>query len=541
MSILKYGLMVGLMILCVSSVQGAATSIQAYYQIGSQIQPANTELEIPFNAEKILFDIGDQNEETSPHGHRVQYRLNGVDSNWHQKRDEMSVTVIFYDALGDQVGQQIYLINGKSPGWSGSITQSTFTHHHEELVVPPGAERLSMVLSSAGPPTTVGIFVLADLLVQENDPVQTILDTRPFLQGSTDALSRWIRTGRRPSMAKLVPKPGASSPDQAFCLLDDDPTSYGEWTSVWQTSPKLTPGKSLSIDWNEIYDTGMVKYFRVAYPLPAPGRYQLTVQEVDALDHPLPVENMVEITVLPPYWKSPWFWTKCALALGLILFLAIGYLRYSRNRLQQQRLRLVEQERLRIARDLHDELGARITHISLMSSFASTNTSPADSSIKLREISTMARDLMASLSEVVWVVNPEKDRLESMIDYLCQIIRQLCQPANLKCYIDECTEKKDYAVSSQVRHHIVLAVKEAVNNAIKHSGATELHTAIRFQSPHLTITISDNGKGLPTDLQAKGNGIKNMRERLSLMNGRIDINSAPGKGTRIRFEINLPS
>ena len=91
--------------------------------------------------------------------------------------------------------------------------------------------------------------------------------------------------------------------------------------------------------------------------------------------------------------------------------------------------------------------------------------------------------------------------------------------------------------SSEVRHHVVLAIKEAVNNAIRHSGATELHTSMKFRAPILTITITDNGQGLPSNLPTEGNGIRNMRERLALINGRMEIAGVPGKGTRVSFEI----
>ena len=149
----------------------------------------------------------------------------------------------------------------------------------------------------------------------------------------------------------------------------------------------------------------------------------------------------------------------------------------------------------------------------------------------------MARDLVASLSEVVWAVNPENDRLESTVHFLCQVIQRLCQPSPLKCRVAESTGDAEYAVPSQVRHHLVLAVKEAVNNAIKHSGATTLHARIRFCVPLLTISIADNGKGFHCNSPVEGNGMKNMQERIRLANGRIEIESSPGNGTLILFEV----
>ena len=531
----------------VAALHAAPTSTQVYFEVGARIEHANAALKIPYNAHRILFDIGDSPDTFPQRESRVRYRLNGIEPDWQQKRDEMSVTVIFYNAIGDQVRQQVYVVNGKSPGWNGSVEHSTFTHRHEVLTVPPDAEHLALVISSAGPPTTVGIFIVDEVrVVQGGDgggSGEAILDSRPFQQGSGGSASGWIRTGRHPSMARMIPLPGAPSTSsvKAFCIRDDDPASYAEWTSLWGNRPRVTPGRRVSIDWNEIYDSGLAKWSRVAYSMPPPGRYQFTVQEVDFLDNPLPAENTIAITVLPPYWRDPWFWGKGACGAVLLAFLGARYWRHTQNRLRLQRIRLVEQERMRIARDLHDDLGARLTHITLMSAFAASNTASVDPNAKFGEISSMSRDLVASLSEVVWAVNPENDRLEPMIHYLCQLIQRLCQPSPIKCRIDEVTGSAEYTVSSQVRHHVVLAVKEAVNNVIKHSEAAELHARIRFHAPLLTISIADDGKGLPAEPRPEGNGIRNMRNRIALVNGSIAIESTPETGTRVLFEIPICS
>ncbi|HTJ78714.1 MAG TPA: sensor histidine kinase [Rariglobus sp.] len=540
----KIGLWFGVMGIqpwAVVALPAAPTSTQVYFSTNGDIEHANAALEIPANAQDVFFDIGDPDDSLSKNGSRVRYRLEGIDSDWRQKIDEMSFTVFFYNATGDQVGQRIYNVTGKSSGWGGSIEQSKFTHRHEDITVPKGAAYLSVVMSSAGPPTTVGLYIIKDIVVVQegagDHAPQTILDSRPFLQGSSATTSEWIRTGRRPSMASLIPAPGVTPPTRAFCILDDDGTSYAEWGSPWKDSGRLTPGHHLSVDWNEIYETGMFKWNRVRYPLPPSGHYRFAVQEVDILDHPRVPVTSLEITILPPYWRNPWFWGKCTGGVALLILIGTLYWRHTRNRLKLQQARLMEQERMRIARDLHDDLGARLTHISLMSAFAGSNVPPAGAPAKFQEISTMTRDLVTSLSEVVWAVNPENDRLESMVHYLCHLIQRLCQPSSLKCRVDELTGETEYAVSSQLRHHVMLAVKEAVNNALKHSEATELHARIRFQAPILTISIADNGKGLPETPRTDGNGMKNMRERIALVNGRIKIESTPGKGTLVLFEI----
>jgi signal transduction histidine kinase len=138
---------------------------------------------------------------------------------------------------------------------------------------------------------------------------------------------------------------------------------------------------------------------------------------------------------------------------------------------------------------------------------------------------------------VVWMVNPENDHLESLVSFLCHLIHSLCEPASIRCRIDALGVINERAVPSTTRHHVSLAVKEAVHNALKHSGATELQASIRFNAPLLTILISDNGRGFEEGRTKQGNGISNMRHRMAMVKGRVAIESLKGKGTTICFEV----
>ena len=158
------------------------------------------------------------------------------------------------------------------------------------------------------------------------------------------------------------------------------------------------------------------------------------------------------------------------------------YLLLTKTRRQFERTRLVEKERLRIAQDLHDDLGARLTHISLLSSHAARSAASHESIESFHEISNMTRELVAALSETVWAVNPTNDHLESLIGFLCRTIDSQCRAAKVRYRIDAPAIADPRMVSSDVRHHIVLAVKEALNNALKHSGTAEIFATIGFQT-----------------------------------------------------------
>jgi len=201
---------------------------------------------------------------------------------------------------------------------------------------------------------------------------------------------------------------------------------------------------------------------------------------------------------------------------------------------------MIERERLRIARDLHDDLGARLTHISLVSGLAENEPQEAATREHFQKISRMARELVAALYQTVWTVNPEHDHLESLINYVCQLTQNLCETARIRCRIHSCETPGQRRVTSETRHNITLAVKEALHNAIKHAGATEITVRMEFQDPRLRITIADNGRGFDPAQAAAGNGLGNMRRRMQLIGGTLDLESVPGSGARATLEAPIP-
>ena len=166
-------------------------------------------------------------------------------------------------------------------------------------------------------------------------------------------------------------------------------------------------------------------------------------------------------------------------------------------RLKQQRA--LEQERLRIAHDIHDDLGARMTQISLLSAMSQENPAfPDKARADFDKISKMSRELVAALYETVWAVNPENDNLEALGNYLCQMVKQLCEQTSLRCRFHVQGLPHEVQVSSQTRHNITMAVKEAVHNVIKHAGATEVTIRMVFTDGLLDVFVHDDGAGFET-------------------------------------------
>jgi signal transduction histidine kinase len=200
--------------------------------------------------------------------------------------------------------------------------------------------------------------------------------------------------------------------------------------------------------------------------------------------------------------------------------------------------RALEQERLRIAHDIHDDLGARVTQISLVSAMAQNSSAISVAARSdFARISQMARDTVSALYETVWAVNPENDNLDALGNYLCQMVHQLCEQAQLSCRLRVPELARDVQVASQLRHNVILAVKEAINNIIKHARATEVVFQVTFERNVLTISIHDDGSGFNLAKTATGNGLSNMKQRLQTLGGRCDIESAAQKGTTVLLHV----
>ena len=202
--------------------------------------------------------------------------------------------------------------------------------------------------------------------------------------------------------------------------------------------------------------------------------------------------------------------------------------------------RALDRERLRIARDIHDDLGARVTHISLISAMGSQKASdPEQARAAFEQISHLTRDLVFALYQTVWAVDPENDSLESLVDHLCQIAGKQCAPANIRCRLYVDSLPPPLAVSSEARHNISMSVSEAVHNAVKHSKADEISLTVKIPDSGLDISVSDNGSGFDPQRTGLGHGLANMRSRMEQIGGTVVLAPDKGKGTKVLFSVPL--
>lgn len=495
---------------------------------GKPLPAAASGFRIPASHKSVSFRLGAPAE--SLESRRMRFKLEGVDNAWRQIPSEMSLMVRFDNAAWDQVGQHTFRVVGTSDGWKGSIEKSTFTKRREVARVPSDGAFVTTIISSSGPPTALGVYVVRDLKILRAgsngpEPIFAAAGNR------TEAVSEgWRRSGTRSSMAKIT------GSGDAFCIVDDDPNAHAEWQSSRAIAPVVRPGELLTVEWSEIHDIGMGNRFDVNYGRLNAGSYRFLTGEENVAS-----PGSLGFVVLQPFWKSAWFLAGTTAATGTLLWL--GFRGIMRRKIRQHLARaeqenLVERERLRIARDLHDDLGVRLTHISLVSGLAENDPQSASARESFRQISGMARELVAALYQTVWTVNPENDHLEALIHFLCQLTQSICETVGIRCRIHSCEVPGERRLTSEVRHNITLAVKEALHNAIKHAGATGITTRMEFADPRLLITVEDNGTGFDAATVTPGSGLGNMRRRMELIGGVVSMETAPG--TRVCFEIPIP-
>ena len=507
-------------------------------------------LKLGANAQDVVFRFGAATNSDWAPG-RLRYKLDGYENAWRESGGQMNFTVRFYNRTGDQVSQKVFTVEGDSAGWNGSIQNSSLTHRRETVKVPPNGSRLMVVISSAGPPETEGVYVVANLTVSEtvsntfSAPVLigSPLDQQGEMSNPERAPAGWARDGTHPSMAKII-NIGRDPVVRAFAVLDDDPISHAEWRNSLSTAPKVTAGAKLVLEWNEMYSMGAGNGGTATYRSLAPGNYDFRVQEVNIYGMPTGIETSLKLVVTPPFWRNTWFWSIVSAALMAGVLGTARYVTWRKMRgelLVLKGQQALEQERLRIAQDIHDDLGARVTQISLLSAMAQVNPEFSDKArSEFAQVSQMSRDLVSALYETVWAVNPENDNLDAVGNYICQMVTTLCEQPRLRCrfYVSDLPQKPQ--VSSQTRHNLSMAVKEAVNNVIKHAGASEVVVRIELAGHNLDVSVSDDGRGFEISEQlATGNGLTNMKRRLQEIGGSCAIESEPGKGTTIRLRMTV--
>jgi len=248
----------------------------------------------------------------------------------------------------------------------------------------------------------------------------------------------------------------------------------------------------------------------------------------------------VVLVVTPFFWQTWWFQIFVLVLFTSAVIAIVRYISFRRLRLKLHALEqqaALDKERARIARDIHDDLGGSMTQITLLSGLVSRDISKPDKAADYAQrISSAARNVTDTLDEIVWAVNPRNDTLPHLINYLGKFTSEYLLATGLKCRMDLPTYPQDEFVSSEVRHNLFLAVKEALNNATRHSEASEVSLQIVVSEKTMSVTIADNGRGFNgAPKNGTAEGLHNMRQRMLDIGGQFHIESKSGSGTKVNF------
>lgn len=360
--------------------------------------------------------------------------------------------------------------------------------------------------------------------IEEVHSAQRVLYTAPFMKGAAQQetpFSIQLPTGVREVDFHFT-APLLTAPERAHFK--------------WQLA-------GFDSDWSQATIERIAHYSRLT-----PGQYDFEVIARDR-DSDWSLPTRIRIVVPPYFWETLWCWllVVTSLVAGAVWAIhAFDKHQTARQLRALEQRHAVEHERGRIARDIHDDVGAGLTEMAMLSELAQEEgRQPGEQRQHLDNIFRRARQLTQSLDEIVWAINPVNDTLESLVSYVGEFAQDFLGVAGLICRLDLPANPPECVLGANVRHQLCLSVKEVLNNIVKHAKASEVHVAVKLTGQKLTISIQDNGCGFASP--ATGNvasghdGLTNLRIRLNEINGQLLQESQPGQGTRVVLSVELPT
>jgi signal transduction histidine kinase/ligand-binding sensor domain-containing protein len=275
-----------------------------------------------------------------------------------------------------------------------------------------------------------------------------------------------------------------------------------------------------------------------------PGSYRLWARCSDSYQNQGASRYILSVTIEPPFWNTWWFPVLVALSLVAVTILVVrkfNEIKYRRRLKDLEHRNAIDRERLRISQDMHDEVGASLTQISILGELArKEDNNPGETLRLVDQISSIAGAVVDEMSGIIWAMNPRNDTLTSFASYLRQHASEYLESAGVEGRFTFDDEFPAVPMTSEQRRNIWLVAKEALHNIVKHSGAGIVDLRLSWTGGALVICVSDNGIGFDIESQGgRGNGLGNMKKRMGELGACFSISSTPGKGTCIEVVIAL--
>lgn len=272
--------------------------------------------------------------------------------------------------------------------------------------------------------------------------------------------------------------------------------------------------KGIETNWIATHQTN-IRYAGISE-----GEYQFEVRVIDR--NGIPSKSISQkIKILPPYWRSMWFISLITFVIGIVIYLTINNIRVSR---------LVETERIRvrIASDLHDDIGASLTEIALQADFIHAITDDDENRQALQELAERSRKIVTTMDDIVWSIDARNDTLGDLTDRIQDYANRITSPLDLTVEYEFNHLQSDKKIHSDSRQHVYLICKEAVNNAVKYAKASKILIRFSMEQDGYCLKISDNGIGSNGSNKKTGHGLKNMMERAKKLHASLQIENQSG-------------
>ena len=475
---------------------------------------------------------------------RRKIRLEGVDAGWQEGECPMSIRIRFFDDHGQKLSETLREIVGETPGWNGSLEKPVFQTHRSTLIVPPGAHSFWFIISSAGPPDALGTVLVKGLTITRrrgNGPPEVVMrapvGNDPRFSPVQPAPLGFTADGIHPRMCRLLTLAAPGGSEECFAIIDDDARAHAEWRTVKENAPEVAAGDQLEINLQEAWSIGTGFPWQKDYVRPPPGTYRLQVRPVDLLGRPDGEETSLAITFLAPWWKRGWVWALAALGAGAGAFAITRYIVHRQMRRQLKRLkeeRLIEQERMRIAREIHDTLAQGFTGVIVQleaAEDAQTHGLKKENVDHVRRASELAKDILQEARRSVFALRPQALEQRELADALHELIARMTAGTSLQAELKvDGTPRK---LPAEVEQNLLRIGQEALTNVLRHAGARHFTAKLTFRPEAVLLDLKDDGCGFDLGRRREGFGVTGMKERVESLAGRMQIESAPGHGTTI--------
>lgn len=462
----------------------------------------------------------------------------------------------FAEADGAIVGAEQKVLTGETPGWTGTPESSPLVAGTLSAVAPEKADHLVVSILSHNAENVVGALAIDDmgLSIESADGESRTVEFFPLdlpddAAGSMARPRGWLRAGTSPRM-NTVGIRNTPEPHAVLVLTDDDPTRFGNWSTASGSERVIAcqPGDRVTLRWRASHSLGLGGTATARYQRLAPGTYWFRVGTFRPNGEPGGSEISVPVEVFVPLHLRHDVWAMGGMATvigGVFAARSLATLRMKRRLEELERAHAVERERSRIARDLHDDIGSALTEIAMQADSVRTavREGPVGEAEHLAEgICRSAVDLVRNVDAIVWAVNPAHDTLDRFVTYIVQSTEQFLDSATVAMRFDIPEEVPHRMLDGTVRHRLLMAVREALHNVVKHAQASTVTLAVRFDHRTLEIEVRDDGRGFDLEGVASSDlldhdGLENMRQRMVEIGGTCAVDAGVGTGTRVRFRV----